>query len=130
MPRRRPMSRSLLFAAGCAALLGAVSPVNAQPPGGSGERDRSRGGFSMDPNERFNQLSGGKDVIVIDQLDERTKMFVSMMAQRAGITNGQITRDQYVKAMESFRSQMGGGFRGGPGGGPGGPSTATVTITG
>src|SRR3954447_11219953 len=110
------MSRFVLFASGCAALV-VVSAGLAQPPGGSfgrdrggSDRDRGRGGFSTDPNERFNQLSGGKDVIVVDQLDERTKFFVNMIAQRAGITNGQITRDQYTKAMESFRSQMGDRF--------------------
>src|SRR6476646_11879635 len=127
--------RTLLLAAGCAALLGVVSTAQAQPPSGfsrdrgsdrsSDRGDRSRG-FSTDPNERFNQLSGGKDVVIIDQLDERTKFFVNMMAQRAGITNGQFTRDQYVKAMESFRSQMG-GMRGGPPGGA--PATTTTVIT-
>ncbi len=124
------MSRSLVLAAGCVALF-LVADSPAQPPGGfggppggyGGDRgDRGRGGFSRDPDERFNQLSGGKDVVVIDQItDERSKFFVNMMAQRMGITNGRITREQYKGAMESFRSRMGGG--------PGGPPGATTSIT-
>ncbi|HEY1375399.1 MAG TPA: hypothetical protein VGF55_01315 [Gemmataceae bacterium] len=125
------MSRSTLLAAGCAAVFLVPLTVTAQPPGGyGGDRgDRGRGGFSRDPDERFNQLSGGKDVIVIDQLDERTKMFMGMMAQRMGVTNGRITRDQYKSAMESFRSRMmGGGGPGGFGGGP--PGVTSITIQG
>jgi Ca2+-binding EF-hand superfamily protein len=113
------MSRTPLMVAGLATLFVAVSTANAQPPGGGFDRggDRgSRSGFSTDPNERFNQLSGGKDVIVIDQItDERAKWFLNMMMQRAGITSGQLTRDQYKTASEQFRSQRGSG---GPGGGP------------
>jgi Ca2+-binding EF-hand superfamily protein len=68
----------------------------------------------MDPGQMFDMMSGGKSEIVIsEQTDQRRQMFLNMIAQRAGITNGKITRDQYVTAMQN-RQQ----FRGGGGGVP------------
>jgi Ca2+-binding EF-hand superfamily protein len=123
------MKRILVFAAVAAAGLVVALPAGAQPPGGGdygrGDRgDRGGRGFG-DPSQFFERLSGGKNVIVIDQLDERMKGMAQRMAAAAGITNGQITREQFNSAMEAFRAQRGmgrGGFGGPPGGGaPGGP---------
>ncbi|HEX4591201.1 MAG TPA: EF-hand domain-containing protein, partial [Gemmataceae bacterium] len=131
------MKRSLRFAAVCAALLVVPLAVNSQPPGGDGGRG-GRGGFGGgrgpggggfgDPSQFFDRLANGKDVIVIDQLDDRMKMMAQRMAQTAGITNGQITRDQFNTAMESFRAMRGG--RGGPpGGGDGKSAPAAAPAT-
>jgi Ca2+-binding EF-hand superfamily protein len=63
----------------------------------------------------FDRFSGGKDVIVIDELDDRMKGMVTRMAQAAGITNGRITREQFSSGMETFRQQrMNGGGQNGP----------------
>src|SRR5947209_9862065 len=123
-PRRSNlMKRSLVFAAVVAAGLVIPRSAGAQPPGGgdSGRGDRGGRGFG-DPSQFFDRLSGGKNVIIIDQLDDRMKGMAQRMASAAGITNGQITREQFNTAMESFRAQrgMGRGFGGPPGGAPGG----------
>jgi Ca2+-binding EF-hand superfamily protein len=126
------MKRPLIFAAFTVAGLLFTNLVVAQPPGGGGDSGRGGrggrggggGGFG-DPSQFFDRLSGGKDVIIIDQLDDRMKGMAQRMAAGAGISNGQITREQFNAAMDTFRSQRGmgrGGFGGPPGGGaPGGP---------
>ena len=83
----------------------------AQFPGGGGPGGGGRGrGMFGDPAQFFNTLSKGKDVIVVDELDDRIKGMIS----RFGITptNGQITREQFSKAMEQASAMMGGGMRG------------------
>src|SRR5216683_377259 len=74
------------------------------PGGGRGGRS---GGMGFDPNVIFNMMAKGKEVIVVDELDDRTKSRMAPMLQAMGITNGQITRDQYAQAFEKMRS---GGF--------------------
>jgi hypothetical protein len=77
-----------------------------------------RGG---DPSQFFDMLAKGKDVITRDSLDPMFQRMFDGMAQRMGVTNGQITREQF---MEQAQRRMNGG--GGPGG-PGGPMSLTVT---
>jgi hypothetical protein len=84
------------------------------------------GGF--DPSRMFNFMSGGKDFIVINDMianssrfDPNVKDNLESFAQRNGITNGQLTRDQFAAYMQE-RMANGMGGRGGPGGGRGGPS--------
>jgi Ca2+-binding EF-hand superfamily protein len=100
-----------------------------QGPGGGGRM--GGGGFSMNPDDSFNRFSGGKDVIVISELDDRQKMFVPMIMQRMGLSGDRITREQWRTASNNMMQQFaqgGGGMRigapvggpGGPGGGPGG----------
>ncbi len=85
------------------------------------------GGPVFDPDESFNRLSGGKDVIVISELDPQKQNWVRMMAQRNNLSGDRITRAQYKVAMENFASMFkkgpdgGGGIR--LGGGPGGPGS-------
>jgi Ca2+-binding EF-hand superfamily protein len=70
------------------------------------------GGMNMDPGARFDQMANGKAVIVISEVtDQRAQWWLNMIAQRAGITNGQITREQYVSASQQMMAQ----FRGGRG---------------
>ncbi|MFL5341401.1 MAG: hypothetical protein ACJ8F7_14750 [Gemmataceae bacterium] len=110
-----------------AAIAGLALPLAAlaQPPGGMGGSRMIMGGG--DPNQFFNMLSKGKDVIVIDELDDRMKAMATRMTEGLKITNGQITREQFAEAMKQFRERMGGG--GGPGapGGTGGPRGAGGT---
>jgi Ca2+-binding EF-hand superfamily protein len=135
------MKKVLVIAVIATAGLMVALPAGAQPPGGGdygrgdrGDRgDRGGRGFG-DPSQFFDRLSGGKNVIIIDQLDERMKGMAQRMAAGAGITNGQITREQFNAAMEAFRAQRGmgrGGFGGPPGGGgPGGNPTGSESQGG
>ncbi|HEX4592297.1 MAG TPA: EF-hand domain-containing protein, partial [Gemmataceae bacterium] len=140
------MKWSLRLSAVCTALLLVPMVVNSQPPGGEGGgrggrgnrgfggpsdggQGGGRGGFG-DPSQFFDRLSGGKNVIIIDQLDDRMKMMASRMAQTMGVTNGQITREQFNAGMEQFRAMRGNRGQGGPGGPGGGGQTVEVRVTG
>ncbi len=116
------MKRKLLFAACCAALLAIPLAVNSQQPGPTGGGKGGRGGGGRDPSQFFDRLANGKDVIIIDQLDDRMKGMISGMALANGITNGQITREQFTAGMETFRAQRA-ASRGVPGGTPPTPGT-------
>jgi Ca2+-binding EF-hand superfamily protein len=110
------------FAVGILLLVLAGAPGWAQQPrrGGRG------GGFgSWDPNQMFDRLSGGKDVVKLSELtDPRQQAMFSRMAQRLNITTGEITRDQFVTAMRDRTGQGGGAPAGGtaPGQGTAAPN--------
>jgi Ca2+-binding EF-hand superfamily protein len=71
-------------------------------------------------------MSGGKDVWVRSEItDPQALQRFDRTAQQMGITNGQITREQFVANMQQRMAQWGGGRPGGgpasgagPGGGP------------
>jgi hypothetical protein len=74
-----------------------------------------RGG---DPNQFFDRLANGKDVITrADIANPMMQAMFDRMAQNLGITNGQITREQFTAAMQNFRGNRGQGT--GPGNGQG-----------
>ena len=86
----------------------------------------------MDPGERFNQLTGGKDVWVRTEITNPGQQgYFDMVARAANVTNGQLTREQFIQGSQQLRQQFqNGGFRrgmfpGGPGG-PGGQSTGAA----
>jgi Ca2+-binding EF-hand superfamily protein len=84
--------------------------------GGGFGGGRRGGGMRGDPGQMFDRLSQGKDVITRDSLNPWMQGMFDRMAGAAGVTNGRLTRDQFIKASEQMRGQ------GGPGGrGPGGP---------
>jgi Ca2+-binding EF-hand superfamily protein len=98
------------------------------PPGGGGPPAGDRGfGGQVDPNQFFDRMSGGKDVWVRSEItDPQMLRRFDRAAQQMGITNGQITREQFVANLQQRMAQWGGGrFGGGPpsaagsGGGPG-----------
>ena len=108
-------------------------PGGGGPPGGGGrggfgggggfQGGGGRGGFggmmNMDPTERWNQMTGGKDVWVRTEItDQRQQFFFDMMARGLNVTDGKITRQQFLDWSEQMRQrfQQGGGMRG-----PGGP---------
>jgi Ca2+-binding EF-hand superfamily protein len=90
---------------------------------GGGGGGNWRGQMNMDPNERWNQMTGGKDVWVRSEItDQRQQFFFDMIARQAGVTNGQITRQQYLEFTNQMRARFqNGGFGRPGGGGPGGP---------
>lgn len=86
-------------------------------PGGGGP-GRMMGMMGGDPMTFFNMLSRGKDTINRNDLEEWQQRMFDRMAPSLGITNGQMTRDQFRQAAETMRSRMqNGGGPGGPGGG-------------
>jgi Ca2+-binding EF-hand superfamily protein len=91
------------------------------------------GGRMMDPNSSFGRYSNGKDFIVIAEAQSRTfpevRQWMESYAQRNGITNGMLTREQFVGffnevLMPSFQARMQGMGQQGPSG-PGGPGNFT-----
>ena len=139
-------SRRILLVGALALLLGPATALTqmGQGPGGGGGRGASPGGggrgafpggggmMNQDPSERWNQMTGGKDVWVRSQItDQRQQFSFDFISRQLNITNGQITRQQYLDFSEQMRQrfQQGGGFggRGGAGRGPGGqPGTPGV----
>jgi Ca2+-binding EF-hand superfamily protein len=96
-------------------LLGPMQGWTQFPGGGGGGRGGGRGGgFNMDPGARFDQMTNGKGVWVRSEItDQRQQFFFDRMADSLKITNGQITRDQYVTYMQQMMANWGGGRRGG-----------------
>jgi Ca2+-binding EF-hand superfamily protein len=78
--------------------------------------------MNMDPNEAWNQMTGGKDVWNrADITDQRQTFRFDMMARQLNVTNGQITKQQFLDLSAQWRQRMqNGNFGRGPGGGPGG----------
>jgi hypothetical protein len=129
------LAGSLVFALG-------LSEGWTQPPpdGGGGFPGNGRerrgggkgGGKGFDPGMRFDAVANGRtsvplNEIPVSQRDPNGAERLQQWAAQNGITNGQITRDQYVSYVQQriaeFRAN--GGGRGGPGGGPpGGPPPA------
>jgi Ca2+-binding EF-hand superfamily protein len=86
----------------------------AQPPGG--------GMFGQGGGGRFG--GGGKDVVSrADISNPRFQGMFDRFAEQAGVTNGQLTREQFVGAMQQRMGQRG---QGGPGAG-GAPATPPGT---
>jgi Ca2+-binding EF-hand superfamily protein len=76
-------------------------------------------GMMGDPGAMFDRFSGGKDVIVVSELDERRRGFFQMFAQRMGLSGERITRDEFKSSMDKFMARMNAG-----GAAPGGPPMA------
>jgi hypothetical protein len=98
-------------------MMGGGTPGGGMPGGGM------MGMLGGDPNEMFNRFSGGKDVIrKADLPDPMMQMIFDRMAERMGITDGQITRQQFQGMTQQFMAMRSGGGPGGPPGGFGGGS--------
>jgi Ca2+-binding EF-hand superfamily protein len=81
------------------------------------------GGGQFDPNAIFNMMSGGKDVIILSQVDPGVARRLQRTVDALGITNGQITREQYNQYLQQRMAQWGGG-RGMTPGAPAAPGGA------
>ena len=106
---------------------GAPSGDPGQAPGGFGQFQGRQGGRQgrqgqggrqgrgMDPNMIFNFMSGGKDYIVVAEMlanpmvqarDPGAKDRIEAFMQRNGITNGQLTRDQFAQFMQERTTEL------------------------
>ena len=74
------------------------------------------------PDEQFDKLSGGKDVINVSELDAGKKMFFQFAGPKLGLTGETITRTQFKEALGKASAMFGGA----PGGAP---PTAAPTST-
>src|SRR5262249_20282680 len=86
-------------------LLGPSRGTSQYPSGGSGGR-----GMFGDPSKFFDLISGGKDVATKDTLPNpfMAKMFDGL-AEKMGITNGVITREQYNAYVQQAAAAKAGG---------------------
>lgn len=133
-------SRRILLVGAVGLLLGpasALTQVGQQPggggapgggfPGGGFGRGFPGGGFrgmmNQDPAQRWDQMTGGKDVWVRTEItDQRQQFFFDMIARGLNVSDGKITRQQYMDWSEQMRQRFqAGGFGRGPGG-PSGPA--------
>jgi Ca2+-binding EF-hand superfamily protein len=79
------------------------------------------GGGPPDPNMIFNFMSQGKDYIVIAEMRrESDKTAMTEYAQSKGISNGQLTREQFADYWQQRMAQRQANRGGGPGGRGGG----------
>lgn len=70
------------------------------------------GGGMPSPEGMFDRFSGGKDVIVVSEIDPQRQRFFKMIAETNGLTGDRITREQFQGAMGKKQSSMAsGGFR-------------------
>jgi hypothetical protein len=113
-------------------------PQGGFPGGGGGFPGGGRGGGrGFDPGMFFDQIANGRPAISINEMpvsprDPNGRERVQQWAAQQGISNGQLTRDQFVRYMEERRAQFranggpgGGGFRGVPA--PAAPSAPNAT---
>lgn len=112
----------LVLFMGCLALL--LGPT--QGLGQRGGRGNRGGGRNFDPGMMFDRMSQGQSAITIAQLPGAEDM--QAWAVKNGISNGQLTRAQFISYSQSpeaaaARQRMWGGGGGGRGGGRGGPPT-------
>jgi len=92
------MKIKLLIISGLAAFF-LTSTEGLTQSGGPG--GRFPGGSGGDPNERFNQMTNGKDVWIRAQTqDPWSQRMFDRIADQIGVTNGQITRQQYLAYQE------------------------------
>jgi len=64
----------------------------------------------MDPNSFFNQMANGKEVITRSEIpNEFMQRMFDRIAERTGVTNGQITREQFTTYMTQRMAERGGG---------------------
>jgi hypothetical protein len=103
-------------------------------PGGGGGRGKGGGGF--DPGKMFDFVANGRASIPITELARgRDPSQLQQWAAQNGVTNGELTRDQFAQYMEARMAERranggGRGFGGprgaGPGGGP--PPAAAPSL--
>jgi Ca2+-binding EF-hand superfamily protein len=118
---------------GTAALFLGLAECLAQPPGENGfGGGRGGRGFSSgyDPNESFNRLSNGKDVWSrADISDPSQQRYFDSMAERLGVSNSQITREQYLNYQQERSLRRRGGDSPPPTGDKSASTPVPITVS-
>jgi hypothetical protein len=107
---------------GIAAIFVSAAMTFGQPGGGK------KGGYKgMDAGTIFDRIANGKPSIPISDLKGYQSQSAAQYAQQKGITNGMLTRQQYIEFQEQMKAMFmkGGGGRGQFGGG-GPPPSVTI----
>src|SRR5438105_9651466 len=133
-----------LFMGGLVLLLGPTTGLTQfQGRGNRGAGGGGFGGMQQDPGRIFEWMAQGQQTLVIaNQRFGREEM--EAWAQKQGISNGQLTREQFISYSQSPEAQQarermaqlrgaGGGRPGGPGGAggaPGGPAPGAPASPG
>jgi hypothetical protein len=111
-------TKIFLLAAALALVFGPSPALTQVGAPGDGGAVPARGGRSgrMDPTQVFDRLAAGKDVWMrSDVVDPGQLAMFDRTAQRLGITNGQITRQQFMAGTPGPKDQRGGTGQGGDG---------------
>jgi Ca2+-binding EF-hand superfamily protein len=112
------------------AALGVPSALARAQGFGGGGGGWMMGGGPPDPNQMFDRFANGKEVIIRSEItDPQLQFRFDRMAERMGITDGRLTREQFVTFMQQRMANWQGGRGGAPGqpgvpgagGGPPGP---------
>src|SRR5260370_4627835 len=101
-----PMRANVAVALAVALLLAWMEQASAQQEGG-GQPGRSPSGY--DPGQYFERMSGGQEVWVRPQSEGRKQAFFDRVAASLGITNGQITRQQWLDGQARMKKTVSGG---------------------
>jgi Ca2+-binding EF-hand superfamily protein len=64
-------------------------------------------GRAMDPNKFFDSLAQGKDVWVRSEAAPHMQAMFDAIARKLGVTDGKITREQFVNNMEKMKKSSG-----------------------
>ena len=104
----RATSLFALFILGCAGFILAPAISTGQPGGGKKKGGGGPGGYSMmsqDPNTLFDVFAKGRSFFLIAET-RGLRDPLTQFAQEKGITNGQITRNQFVEYMNQAKAKM------------------------
>jgi Ca2+-binding EF-hand superfamily protein len=102
----------------------AFPQIGGAPPGGPGGGFRRGGGGGFPRGGLFDRFANGRPSIAISEIPfPPLRQRIEEYAKENGITNGQITRDQFMAAMQKTATMRapGAGAPGGQGPGGGGP---------
>lgn len=120
----RAANRLSLVLFGCLVLIitPAMTPGQFQPGGGKGSGGKGGGKGGFDPNAMFDRMANGRAAIPVDEVRTSRRTELMQYMKDRGITNGQITRQQYVDFIEQVTSgKLTASPAGSPVPAPGGP---------
>jgi EF hand len=114
--RTKPLLGLLIV--GFVAVIIIPAMTSGQQPGGGKKMKGPGGGGAMDPNSVFDKYAKGQPYVLINDL-WRGKEFALQFAREKGITNGQLTRAQFIEFQEQLNAKFfaAPGMGKGPGGG-------------
>ena len=115
--RKRTTLALVILGAALLVILPAITVGQFQFQGSKG-KGKGGGGFGSDPGRTFDFISRGNPYIVIAE-QRFMKDQLLQYAQENGITNGQLTRQQYIDFSENFKNKLSAGNPAQPGGGKG-----------
>jgi Ca2+-binding EF-hand superfamily protein len=97
------------------------------PPGGRMRGGGPRwGGQPPDPGQQFDNLANGKkEIVIAEETNPWRQRMLTRVAESAGVTNGRLTREQYIAGSQKLMAQWQGGGGWNRGGAPANPPANT-----